>query len=239
MDDDDPVAHVGVVGEAGIFAGVDQLAVHLVAEDEDGFVLQDLVDGIQRLPGVDPASGIVGGGEDDGLGLIRDGGGEPGGIDLKIVVLGGEVHGHAAAHLRDGLVQTEGRGGDDDLVAGIENGEQGREKSLGGTAGDDDLLGIVMQAVALRFKSGNGAAEVDFAVVVGVVGVVGVQSGLDAFLDIFRRVEIRLTDGEHHGTGGAACQRRELTDAGGLQTHHGGVESQFHKGHTPVSENFC
>ena len=186
------------------------------------------MDGVQRLLGVDAAGGVVGGGQDDGLGLVGDGGLQLLRHDLEVVVLCGQGDGHAALQLHQRLVQSEGGGGDDDLVPGVENGGEGGEQRLRGAHGQDDLTGGVAEAMGLGLEPGDGLQGVGIAVAGGIVGVVIVQSGLGGLLDDIRGVQIRLADGQGAGAGGVPHQIGELPDAGQLHVHHISIQSQVH-----------
>ena len=215
--------------------GIGQGAVHIVADDEDGLVLQDLVDGVQSLFGVDAAGGVVGRGEDDGLGLVRNGGLQLLGVDLEAVVGGGEHHLHAPVQLHDGLIETEIRGGDDDLVAGVHDGGEGNIQRLRCADGGDDLIGRVVEVVLFRLELGDGLQQVGVAVAGRIVGVVGVQGGLGGFLHNLRGIQVGLTDGQCAGAGGVTHHISKAADAGDLHIHHSAVESQFHRGSRSLS----
>ena len=223
VDDDNPVPTIIELGKAVVVLRVDQAPIHIVAEDEDGPVLQDLVDRVQRLLGVDAAGGVVGRGEDDGFRPGRNGGLQGTGVDLKAVVLRGQGHGHAPAELGDGLVEAEGRGGDDHLVPGIQHGGQADEEALRGSDGQNDLIGGVLEAVGPLLKFGDGLQHVGIAVAGGIVGVVPVQGGLGGLLHHVRGVLVRLADGQGAGAGGVPHQEGEAADAGQLQAQHGAV----------------
>ena len=228
LDHNDPVPHVLVLSKAVVVLTVGQSAVHIVAQDKDGLVLEDGVDGVQGLLGVDAAGGIVGGGQDDGLGPVGDGGLQFLRHDLEVVVLCGQGDRHTALQLDQRLIQAEGRGGDDDLVPWVQDGGEGGEQRLRGAHRQDDLTGGVVEAMGLSLEFGDGLQRVGIAVAGGIVGIVGVQSGLGGLLDDVGGVQIRLADGQGAGAGGIPHQIGELPDAGQLHAHNGIVQSQVH-----------
>ncbi|CAN4015246.1 Ribonuclease H1 N-terminal domain-containing protein, partial [Dysosmobacter welbionis] len=103
--------------------------------------------------------------------------------DLEVVVLCGQGDGHTALQLDQRLIQAEGRGGDDDLVPWVQDGGEGGEQRLRGAHRQDDLTGGVVEAMGLSLEFGDGLQRVGIAVAGGIVGIVGVQSGLGGLLD--------------------------------------------------------
>ena len=206
-----------------IVVRIDQGAVHVVAEDEDGLVLQNAVNGVQGFLGVDASGGVVGRGEDNGPGPGGDGRLQGLGVDLEAVVLRGQGHGHAPAELGDGFVEAEGRRGDDDLIPGVQHGGQADKQALRGPDGQDDFIGRIAEAVGPLLKFGDGLQHVGVAVAGGIVGVVPVQGGLGGLLDHVGGVLVRLADGQGTGAGGVPHQEGETADAGQLQAQHGAV----------------
>ncbi len=95
---------------------------------------------------------------------------------------GGQRDGRAAGedHLR--LVGDEARGGDDDLIAGIEHRRQRQIERLRDADGDQHFAaGVVFNAVTQTQVVGDGAAQLDRPRVGGVVRVAvldGAQAGL-------------------------------------------------------------
>ena len=85
-----------------------------------------------------------------------------------------------------------------------------------------------MEAMGLSLEFGDGLQRVGIAVAGGIVGIVGVQSGLGGLLDDVGGVQIRLADGQGAGAGGIPHQIGELPDAGQLHAHNGIVQSQVH-----------
>ena len=228
LDHDDPVPHVLVFREAVVLPLVGQGAVDIVAQDEDGLVPENVVDGVQRLLGVDAAGGVVGRGQDDGLGPAGDGGLQRLRQDLEVAVLRGQEDGNAALQLHQGLIQAEGGGGDDDLISRVQDGAEGGEQRLGGAHRQDDLVGGVVQSMGRGLEPGDGLQHVGVAISGRVVGVVGVQSGLGRLFDGIRGVQIRLAQGQGAGAGGVPHQIRELPDAGQLHLRHISIQSQVH-----------
>jgi hypothetical protein len=73
---------------------------------------------------------------------------------------------------------------EDDLVAGVDEGEHRVGQRLGRAGGDGDLrLGVGLAAVVARPGGGDGAAQAGRAVADGVLVEVGVDRGLRRLLD--------------------------------------------------------
>ena len=80
-----------------------------------------------------------------------------------------------------------------------------------------------MQTVGLGFKFRDGLQHIGVSVAGRIVGIVGVQGGFCGVLYRFRRIQIRLADGQGAGAGGVPHQEGEAADAGQLQAQHGAV----------------
>ena len=91
----------------------------------------------------------------------------------------------------DGLVQGEGRRGDNDLLTGVQNAGDGGVQRLTGTGGDQNLRGFARKA-ADGLKGGNLASQVFHALIGGVVGAVLEEGSQGGGFDLLRSVEIRL-----------------------------------------------
>ena len=90
--------------------------------------------------GVDGSCGVAGGAEYDGTGAWCDGGFELCGGDFEVVVdCGFDEYGCAFGEACEFGVADPIGGGDDDFVAGVEEGEECEGDALLGSVGDEDL----------------------------------------------------------------------------------------------------
>ena len=94
-----------------------------------------------------------------------------------------------------GIADPVGRG-DDDLVAGVDRGEERVEEHLLAAGRDDDLVGGVVEAVLAGELGGDGAAQLGDALGRGVAGLAAVDGGLAGGADVGGRVEVGLAGGE-------------------------------------------
>ena len=141
--------------------GVDDVLIHLIGDDVGVVSGGHLRNGQQLLPGEDPAAGVGGVAQHQGLGTLAEG-------SLQLVHVegeGGRVQWHIDG-LRPGedgvcpIVLIEG-GEDDDLVPGVGRGHHGAHHSLGGAAGGHDFLVRVDGAAHIAgLLAGQGLSEV-------------------------------------------------------------------------------
>ena len=105
-------------------------------------------------------------------------------------------------------------------------------QALRGADGQDDLLGVIVQAVGLFLKFGDSLQHIRIAVAGRIVGIVGVQRGLGGLLHHVRGILVRLANGQGAGAGSIPHQKRKPADAGEFLAQNGAVQCQFH-GHAP------
>ena len=161
VDGDDLVSGFGDErGRAGVGAFVDEVFVNFVADDPESAFGAEGDDLADEIGGEYGSGGIVGGVEDDRLGVGLDGGGD--------VFKGGDaaVFGVSLDDARLGtgeedlLIVGAPEGGDeDDFVAGIAEDLEGVVDAVLCAAGDDDLAGFGGEVVLFGEFSGDGLAE--------------------------------------------------------------------------------
>ena len=119
------------------------------------------------------------------------------GRELELGLVGGlDDDGLGAGHLHHlGVAQPVGRG-DDDLVALFAGGEDDVEAGMLAAAGDDDLRGLVGEAVLALVLVGDGRAQLGNAGGGGVFGEAGGQGLGAGVFDVLRGVEVRLAGAE-------------------------------------------
>ena len=138
---------ISQVGDHGhLLAVVGKVDVSLIHHHDH--ILGQLVDqGQQILAGQGGAGGIVGVAEEDQLGLFVDGVEDSLYIQLHGVGAAGDVHDGAVVLINNVVVGGIGGGGDDALVAGLDESLSCKSQGVGGAAGEHDLVGL--DAVAL------------------------------------------------------------------------------------------
>ena len=119
------------------------------------------------------------------------------GGELELGLVGGlDDDGLGAGHLHHlGIAQPIG-GGDDDFVALFAGGEDDVEAGVFAAAGDDDLRGLVGEAVLALVFVGDGCAQFGDAGGGGVFGEAGGQRLGAGVFDVLRGVEVRLAGAE-------------------------------------------
>ena len=153
-----------------------------------------LGDALELLLGVEHARGVARRGEHDELGARRDGGLELLGGHLEVVLeLGLHEDTFALGQTHKLLVAHPERRGDDHLVAGVDETLHHLEQALLGTRRDDDLLGLVLQAVVASELGADSLPEVGVARHRRIVREIVVDSLLGGFLHHLGSVEVRLS----------------------------------------------
>ena len=201
---------MGQLGEGGAGA---EAPVHVVTEYKQLPLPGDPVDGRQMLRGVDDASGVIGGVENQDFGFGREGRFQGRGRKLEAVFGGVHRHRHGPGQAGHGVVQAEGRGGNDHLIAWVQDPGEGGVNGLRGPQSDEDLLRSVIQAPAPAFKLGNGLAQGQVSPVFRVVGAPLVQGVLAGLSDGNGSVEFRLPQGEENAVSPFLCQGGEAANA--------------------------
>ena len=208
VDDDDVVLIALELQQAHeLLTAVDELAVHLVADEEQVVLLGDVGHEPELFLGEDGAGRVAGVGEEDGAGVLVDAGFNAL-TDGKPVVFfrrrGDGADGCAGERDERAVVRVE-RLGDDDLIALIEDAAERDLQRLAAAGGDEHLLvgdGRVDLAVVvddgvdhLRHAVGRGVGQHRLAEVLdgvkigrgrGDIGLTDVQ--VVELLSLFRRL---------------------------------------------------
>ena len=210
-------AHIEDVAERGL--GPEDVFIHVIGGDEYlGKFQQHLGQGGQFLVRVGHARGVGGAVDHEQFGAVGDGGLELSRGDLEVLLDAG-IDDHRLAigqahHVRIGY--PVGRG-DDHLVAGIEQRHHQVEEALLATAGHQDLVRGITQAIIALELGDHGIFQCRGAVHGGVLGLPVMDGGNGRFLDVLGRVEVRFTGtqadnilagGAQFGGTGGYCQGR-------------------------------
>ena len=145
VDDDDVLG--GVVelthGLQGL-TGVDELAVGLVADNEQIVLLGDVHHHAHFLRRQHGTGGVAGVGDHDGPGVLVDLRLHLGSIGVVIAVMGrgGDGVDLRAAGIGHGVVVGIERLGDEDLIAVVEDAVHGDLQRLAAAVGDEDIAGL-------------------------------------------------------------------------------------------------
>jgi len=172
--------------------------------------------------------------QDQPLGAGRDGGLQHLGTQFEAVLLLADHGDGLAAGQQDhvGVGDPVG-GGHDDLVAGVQGGDQGVEDDRLAARRDVDLRHVIVQTVLTRELGHDGLLQLGHAVGVGVFGLAAMDRVDRGLFDVLGRVEVRLAGAEAdhvsalgfelpglggHGDGGRGLDAGE---GGRLQAGHG------------------
>ena len=217
------IADDGVLVQAGdegdLHAAVDQLTVGLIGNDVDGMAvflalaLQQGSQTLQGLLGIHNAGGIIGGVDDNTLGVLRDALFHLVQMDLECLGVGGNHHQLAAVGVDEGAILGEEGGHCHDLAVGVhDQGLDDGDQRGSSAAGEEQLAGFHIQAEALGQILGHG----------GTGGIEAGSHGIAVQLDGIHLVH-ELLDGlvDLLGGGNAGIAQRIVihlvrADLGGL-----------------------
>ena len=145
VDDDDVLGRVLELAH-GLqrLAGVDELAVGLVADDEQVVGLGHVHQHTHLLRRQDGAGGVAGVGDHDGAGVLVDLRLDLGAVGVVVAVMGrgGDGVDLRAAGVGHGVVVGIEGLGDEDLIAVIQDAVHGDLQRLAAAVGDEDITGI-------------------------------------------------------------------------------------------------
>ena len=145
VDDDDVLRRVlELTHGLQRLVGVDELAVRLVADDEQVVRLGDVHHHAHLLRRQHGAGGVAGVGDHDGTGVLVDLRLHLGAVGVVIAVVGRGGNGVdlRAAGIGHGVVVGIERLGDEDLVAVVEDAVHGDLQRLAAAVGDKDITGV-------------------------------------------------------------------------------------------------
>ena len=197
-----------------------------------GLILQHPAQLLHGFPGVDHPGGVVGGVDDDRLGIGAQGLLEGGEVDLKILDIGGDGDELAAGALHEDLVLGEVGGEGDELVPLTAHGRQAAAQGGRRPHGEVETVLVIGCAKTAVQILGQGLAHIRRALG-GGVAVEGhridlVHQPVDGFRHGRGRGDAGVADGEivhvlgtHHGGPGLG-EGEGLPDLGpgGPQGHH-------------------
>lgn len=149
-DGDRALPHAGEGREGDVLALEDEVLVDLVGHDQEVAFARERGDGRQLVPGEHGAGRVVRGVEQDQPGAGRHGGAQLVEVEPVGALVGPEGDGDAGAARQGdaGGVRVVVRLQGDDLVAGLQEGQQGGGDRLRGAGGDQELgVGVVLQSV--------------------------------------------------------------------------------------------
>ncbi len=130
----------------------------------------------------------------------------------------GDFHRHAACqrHLR--LVGDKAGSGDDDFIAGVEQGSHGQVQRFGYPHADDELrlrvVGHPIQAVKVRRKR---LAQLQAPGIGGVVRLPAIEGTHARLQNVLRGLEIRLADAQRDDIMHGGNDVEKAADAGRLE----------------------
>ena len=129
-------------------AGIDQLGVDLIGNDQDVMLDRQFRDLADYLGGRHRAGWVVGRDHDEHARLVGDAFLDLVHVQREIVLLEGRHRDrHAAAEMHGGVIGGEARRGDQNLVALLHQAEHGQHDAFLHTCRDDDLIRGVIQPV--------------------------------------------------------------------------------------------
>ena len=208
--------HAGQAGDAGMaFLGIGQLGIDFVADHDEVVFHKHVAQALQQRAIQHRAGGVVGIGQNHGLGAGRHGGGQRFGHQGKAVLLaGGHGHGHAARKHHARRVADVAGFGDEHLVAGVHQHAQAKVNTFAGPDRHQNfLLGVVGQVVAVLHIAGDFLAQAERAPVARVGGF-AVQEAVDGRVaDMVGRDEVRLAHAQRDRAGHGGGHVEELADA--------------------------
>ena len=175
-------------------AFIGQLSVDLVRKHIQIMLYAQLRDGPQVFPCHDGSCGIVGEGQDQDLGSVRD-------LLFQILRLEAELvlflqfhhHGLSAGQTGAGIVGNIAGSGNQDLVSGIDHGPEHKVDGFGSAHGDKDLAVIVVAQVLGPFHICGHFHLQLLEAGVGSIESAALLQRIDALIpDVPGGIEIRL-----------------------------------------------
>ena len=174
---------------------VDQLLVDLVGDHDQVVTDGDVGQALQSLIGLHHAGGVAGGVDDQHAGLVGDEALQLLQVDLEVVLLpqlvadgdGAEEVGHVD------VVEPHGIG-DQDLVAGVQEGGHGGIGALAHADGHQDLVGGVVHVVVPLELVGDGLTQLRSTIVGSIEHIASADAVVGGVLDDLGGVEVGTAD---------------------------------------------
>ena len=197
------------------FLGVGQLGIDLVADHDQVVFHKHVAQALQQRAVQHRAGGVVGVGQNHGLGAGRHGSGQRFGHQRKAVLFaGGHGHGHAARKYHARRIADVTGFGDEHLIAGVHQHAQAQINALAGANRDQNFFpGIIGQVVAVLHVASDFLAQAQQSPVAGIGGF-AVQEAVDGRIaDVIGRDEVRLAHAQRDRAGHGGGHVKELADA--------------------------
>ena len=195
----------GAAGDG--LAGVVQVDVALIEQQEDSAVVREVHDALQILGGDDRARRVRRRVENDGLGAGRNGLLDGVGGDAEVFCFAGLEEDDLAARVLDDVFEADPVGnGQDDFVAVVDEHLDGVEERELAAGGEDGLVDAVVGAEVAGVALDDGLAHVGNAGHDGVAGEVGFDGGDGGVFDVARRGKMRLAGAEIDQVGALGAQ---------------------------------
>ena len=198
IDDGRALLHAFAGSDGGVGTDIVDMLIDFIGDDYDiGVTAQDGGEGFQLGSGIDGARGVGGRAEDEGASVGRNGLLQLFGRHLEVLLNGGlDKDGLAISHQHHlGIADPIG-GGNDDLIAGIDEGEYDIADSLLGTIANDYLRGLIGEAILAKELIADGLPKRGIARHGAISGPVVIYGLLGSSLDVVRSVEVGLTHTE-------------------------------------------
>lgn len=215
------------LGKALVAIHINQAVVYVVADYVDARLLRYARHGVERCRVENAARGIVGRADNDGLSRRRRAGTKCVLVNLKLRRLRIQKDRLGMVGHDDALVQTKGRRGDDDLVAGVEHGHKRSRQGLGRTIGQDDLVSRICKA-RVPHIFGQRFAQGGTAVVGRIMRVTAIERCSHLGANHIGRGKIGLAKRKRNAPRVLGGERVNPTDAGGLKRGKRGIHGQTH-----------
>ena len=160
-------------------------------------LLRDAGEQLERLPVVAHAGGVRGIVENDGLGARRDGGAQARLVDGVVLArVGRHVHAYAACQLDLLAVHGEVGREDDDLVAGVEDGEHHERHAEAARRAHEHMVARETLAEVLLPRTADRVDQLGVALGVAVVRVTGLRVAEGGVDDALVGGEIGVADAQ-------------------------------------------
>ena len=153
----------------------------------------------QFFPGIDDASGVIGGVDDDGFGPGCDG--FPDGFQIQMVpfraaFLDRHLDWNRIGQFDHFHIADPAGNRDDDFIPLAGQGQDGLVQCLFGAGSSTDFIRGILYAVIPFEFTGNGFPQIKDPVDRSISGEMLINGCFGGHIDIVRRVEIRFTDVE-------------------------------------------